>query len=62
MEHVGKQKGRWRFTLKPIAERADFSNKTVGLNQIYVHAYIYNIYIYIIRSESKLSIPDNWTF
>ena len=47
MEHVGKQKGRWRFTLKPIAERADFSNKTVGLNQIYVHAYIYIIYIYI---------------
>ena len=45
MEHVGKQKGRWRFTLKPIAERADFSNKTVGLNQKYVHPYIYMIYL-----------------
>ena len=65
MEHVGKQKGRWRFTLKPIAERADFSNKTVGLNQIYVHAYIYNIYIYNpiwvkIINPRQLDILTTW--
>ena len=60
MEHVVKQKGRWRFTLKPIAERADFSNKTVGLNQ---NMFIRIIYIYdIFGSESISSIPDNWTF